>query len=175
MGTMLVPMPMHLLRNGGKRKAFSGWNLAGAASTTLPMRSAHGFHGSVCSKPADTRSAPSQPAMKRSRSSASAELLAFAVPFFARMGDWVRAEAELENLRNAGLPHAFGEASARFHLMRGDLESAARSAAARIAQLPSSPIDARYSMLDIICAQNGRGRRSHCTAMDAREQKPRGF
>ncbi len=86
--------------------------------------------------------------------SASAELLAFAVPFFARMGDWVRAEAELENLRNAGLPHAFGEASARFYLMRGDLESAARSAAAWIAELPRS-IDARYSMLDIICAQNG--------------------
>ena len=67
----------------------------------------------------------------------SAELLAFAVPFFARMGDWVRAEAELESLRNAGLPHAFFEASARLCLMRGDLESAARSATAWIAETPS--------------------------------------
>ena len=85
---------------------------------------------------------------------ASAELLVFAVPFFARMGDWARADAELNRLRDAGLPHAFFEASARFSWMRGELDSAARSAEAWIAELPRS-IDARYMMLDIIDSKNG--------------------
>jgi len=85
---------------------------------------------------------------------APAELLAFAVPFFARMGDWTRAEADLERLRDAGLPHAFFEAATRLHRMRGDLESAARSATAWVTELPRS-IDARHSLLDIIASREG--------------------
>jgi predicted Zn-dependent protease len=84
----------------------------------------------------------------------SAQLLSFAVPFFARMGDWTRADAELGRLRDAGLPHAFFEASTRLHQMRGDLEGAARSATAWIAELPHS-INARYSMLGIISESEG--------------------
>ena len=82
------------------------------------------------------------------RHGASAELLAFAVPFFARMGDWARAETERARLGDAGLPYAFFEASARYSLMRGDLESAGRNAEAWIAELPQS-IEARSFMLDI--------------------------
>ena len=85
---------------------------------------------------------------------APAELLAFAVPFFARMGDWTRAEADLGRLRDAGLPYAFFEAATRLHRMRGDLESAARSAAAWVAELPRS-IDARQSLLDVVAAREG--------------------
>jgi predicted Zn-dependent protease len=79
---------------------------------------------------------------------ASAEALAFAVPFFARMGDWTRAEAELGRLREAGLPHGFFEASARYSLMRGDLESAGRNAEAWLAELPGS-FEARDFLLNV--------------------------
>ena len=85
---------------------------------------------------------------------APAELLAFAVPFFARMGDWTRAEADLGRLRDAGLPYAYFEAATRLHRMRGDLESAARSATAWVAELPRS-IDARQSLLDVVAAREG--------------------
>jgi predicted Zn-dependent protease len=85
---------------------------------------------------------------------ASAELLAFAVPFFARMGDWTRAEAERDRLRDAGAPHAYFEASTRLSRMRGDLESAAANATAWITELPRS-IDARRAMLDILDARDG--------------------
>ncbi|HSQ79124.1 MAG TPA: tetratricopeptide repeat protein, partial [Candidatus Bathyarchaeia archaeon] len=82
------------------------------------------------------------------------ELLSFAVPFFARMGDWIRAEAELERLGGAGSPPAFLEASTRLDLMRGDLESAARHAAAWTAELPHS-LDARRSLLEVVAAREG--------------------
>lgn len=88
------------------------------------------------------------------RPGVSAELLSFAVPFFARMGDWSRAEIELGRLREAGLPHAFFEASTRLDQMRGDLESAVRDATAWIAELPRY-IVARRALLDVLDAREG--------------------
>lgn len=84
----------------------------------------------------------------------SAEILSFAVPFLARMGEWTRAQIELERLQKAGLPCAFYEASTRFHQMRGDLQNAAQSAKAWVLELPRS-IDARNVLLDIVSAQDG--------------------
>lgn len=84
----------------------------------------------------------------------SAELLAFAVPFFARMGLWEMAEAHLRSLTRAENPAAFHEASARFSRMRGDVRGALEHGEAWINELPHS-MDARRSMLQLIAVLDG--------------------
>jgi predicted Zn-dependent protease len=84
----------------------------------------------------------------------SPELLSFAVPFFARMGDWEGAERNLSQLKSRDNPAAFYEASVHFFRMRGDLKTAAVNAAAWIRELPRS-MHARHAMLDLIAMQEG--------------------
>ena len=84
----------------------------------------------------------------------STELLSFAVPFFARMGDWKRAESELSRLKSKDNAAAFYEASVHFFRMRGRLKEATMNAEAWLQELPRS-MDARRTMLDLIAKRDG--------------------
>jgi predicted Zn-dependent protease len=86
----------------------------------------------------------------------AAELNAFAVAFFARMGFWEMAEAQLQALTGAENPAAFHEASARFSRMRGDARGAVEHGEAWISELPHS-MDARRSLLQAIAVLDGPG------------------
>jgi tetratricopeptide (TPR) repeat protein len=86
----------------------------------------------------------------------SGELLAFAVAFFARMGLWETAEAQLPALTRAENPAAFHEASARLSRMRGDVRAAIEHGKAWINELPHS-MDARRTMLQLIAVLDGPG------------------
>ena len=84
----------------------------------------------------------------------SVDLLAFAVPFFARMGLWEMAEERLLTLKSAGNPAAFHQASLLFLQMRGDLNGAIEHAEAWIAESPHS-VDARHGMLQLLATRDG--------------------
>ena len=86
----------------------------------------------------------------------SAELLAFAVAFFARMGLWEMAEAQLPALTRAENPAAFHEASTRLSRMRGDVRAAIEHCQGWINELPHS-MDARRTMLQLIAVLDGPG------------------
>lgn len=88
------------------------------------------------------------------RHSGSPELLWFAVPFLARMGDWELAEQSLSQLQSSCKSSAFHQASVHFFRMRGDLKRARESAAAWVRELPLD-MRARRAMLELIAAQEG--------------------
>jgi predicted Zn-dependent protease len=100
----------------------------------------------------------------------SPELLSFAVPFFARMGDWEGAERNLAQLKPRDNPAAFYEASVHFFRMRGDPKMAAVNAAAWIRELPRS-MHARHAMLDLIAMQEGPDSAVETAARWVRENK----
>ncbi len=83
----------------------------------------------------------------------SPELLAFAVPFLARMGLWDQAEEQLRQLESSRCPAAFHEAAARFFQMRGEPTAAVDHAEAWVAELPHSA-DARRTLLDTIATRD---------------------
>jgi predicted Zn-dependent protease len=66
----------------------------------------------------------------------SPELLAFVVPFVARMGKWEEAEALLHRLEKAQNSVLFQEAAVAFYKMRGDLEKSIQHAEQWVAELP---------------------------------------
>ena len=76
--------------------------------------------------------------------------------FFARMGLWEMAEAQLPALTRAENPAAFHEASARLSRMRGDVRAAIEHGKAWIDELPHS-MDARRTMLQLIAVLDGPG------------------
>jgi predicted Zn-dependent protease len=90
------------------------------------------------------------------RHGSDAELLMFVVGFYARMGLWDQAEAQLEALALTGNSAAFHEASARFLRMRGDHRGAMDPCAAWIDEAPHS-IDARSFLLQLTAAVDGPG------------------
>jgi tetratricopeptide (TPR) repeat protein len=81
-------------------------------------------------------------------------LLAFAVPFFARMGRWEQADAALQKLETAGNSALFHGAAADYYSMRGDLEPALRHSDSCVQESPRS-IAARSRHLDLTSRRNG--------------------
>jgi predicted Zn-dependent protease len=87
------------------------------------------------------------------RHSDSAELLAFLVPFFARMGQWTEAEQHLSRLESAGNTALFRQASAAFHRMRGELAKAVENAEAWLLEAPLS-MRVRHELIDILARRD---------------------
>lgn len=85
----------------------------------------------------------------------SAELLAFAVPFLARMAQWDRSESGLRRLEEIGKSSRFYEAAVVFHSMLGDLEAAWRYSEAWQRESPQS-MPARQSCVNLVARRNGR-------------------
>jgi predicted Zn-dependent protease len=84
----------------------------------------------------------------------SAELLAFLVPFFARMGHWADAESLLKRLEQAGNPALFNEASVAFYRMQGELPKAIQYAEDWLRESPLS-MRARYQLIDLVAKRDG--------------------
>ncbi|HEX8880455.1 MAG TPA: tetratricopeptide repeat protein, partial [Candidatus Acidoferrum sp.] len=84
----------------------------------------------------------------------SAELLAFVVPFAARMGQWERAEALLRRLAEAGNSALFHQAAAAFYRMRGDLERSIGHAHDCVGESPLST-EASGDLLHLIAKRDG--------------------
>lgn len=83
-----------------------------------------------------------------------AELLAFAVPFLGRMGEWQRSESLLERLREQGNSELFREAAVGFYRMRGDIEKAAWQAEEWVSELPRS-MRARHGLIALVARREG--------------------
>jgi len=90
------------------------------------------------------------------RHGASAQLLGFTVPFLARMGRWDEAETQLRTLASSQAKRSFHEAATAFHRMRGEKRIALEDAEAWVAEVPRS-MQARYALLDLVCALEGQG------------------
>jgi predicted Zn-dependent protease len=84
----------------------------------------------------------------------SAELLAFVVPFAARMGQWERAEALLGRLATAGNSALFHQAAVAFHRMRGDLEKSIEYAHDCVRESPLST-EACGDLLQLTAKRDG--------------------
>lgn len=84
----------------------------------------------------------------------SPELLVFAVPFFARMGDWQKAEDCLARLEQTGNLPRFREAATEFYRLSGDLRRAIEQAEAWMRELPRQ-MSPRYAIIDLIAKRNG--------------------
>ena len=88
----------------------------------------------------------------------SPPLLAFTVPFLARMGCWDEAERYLGVLQATGNPSLSREAGAAFHCLSGDLPLAVENTEAWVRESPRS-MAARYALVDLIAKRDG-GRRA---------------
>ena len=84
----------------------------------------------------------------------SVESLAFAVPFFARMGRWETSGEHLNALRSLEHPAAFHEAAAQFHGMRAELSDAIGHAEAWVREAPHA-MNARRALLDLLAVRDG--------------------
>jgi predicted Zn-dependent protease len=84
----------------------------------------------------------------------SAELLAFVVPFVARMGLWERSASLLARLEDEGNPALFREAAVAFHGMRGDIEKAAQHAEDWVSEMPLS-MRARHELIGVVAKREG--------------------
>jgi tetratricopeptide (TPR) repeat protein len=81
-------------------------------------------------------------------------LLAFTIPFRARMGLWKEAEKGLRQLETGGNLAFFYEAAVDFHRMRGALDPAITCAEAWVRESPQS-IAARRQLLDLTAKRSG--------------------
>lgn len=99
----------------------------------------------------------------------SPELLSFAVPFFARMGDWEQAESELSRLKKDNAA-ALYRATVHYFQMAGQLKSARANAEAWIRDLPLS-MEARHAMLHVIDLLEGPESAVRTAAIWLRENK----
>jgi tetratricopeptide (TPR) repeat protein len=88
------------------------------------------------------------------RFGASASLLAFAVPFFARMGQWEEAARWFEALRETDAGAILHEAAVYFFEMRGMTVSALEHAEAWVSEVPLST-SARNRLLILIARVHG--------------------
>jgi predicted Zn-dependent protease len=84
----------------------------------------------------------------------SPELLAFVVPFVARMGKWNEAEALLLRLESSGNKVLFREAAVAFYRMRGDLEKSIQHAQRWVIESPLS-MDARHELVSLVAKRDG--------------------
>ena len=84
----------------------------------------------------------------------SDELLAFVVPFLARMGQWQEAEELLGRLKKTGNLPLFYQAAVDFHRLRGDLKQALDHAAAWVEQAPRY-MRARYLQVELVAKLEG--------------------
>ena len=84
----------------------------------------------------------------------SPELLGFAVPLVARMGQWEHAEKLLPRLEAAGNNARFREAAVAFYNMRGDLVKAFEHAERWVAEAPLS-MEARNELIDVVAKRDG--------------------
>jgi len=84
----------------------------------------------------------------------SAELLAFVIPFFGRMGKWADAEARLTQLEATGNAALFRQASVAHYRMRGDLAQAFENAEAWLREAPLA-MRARRDLLDVVAKRDG--------------------
>jgi len=84
----------------------------------------------------------------------SPELLAFLVPFSARMGRWQEADAFLLRLETAGNSALFHEAAVDFHERRGALDMSLSHAEAWVQESPLS-MGARRELLHLIAKRDG--------------------
>jgi len=84
----------------------------------------------------------------------SPELLSFAVPFLARMGQWERAERLLEQLKEAGNAELFQEAATDFFQRKGDLDRAIQHAEFWAQEAPLA-MDARAILLHLTAKREG--------------------
>jgi tetratricopeptide (TPR) repeat protein len=85
---------------------------------------------------------------------ASTELMAFAVRFLARMGQWDEAQGLLGRLESGGNPALLHEAAVDFHGMKGELDEAIRHAEAWVQESPLS-VPAKMALVDQIAARDG--------------------
>jgi len=81
------------------------------------------------------------------------ELMAFLIPFFARMGRWQDAEDALNRLRQEGNEAHFHEASASYYRMRGELGRAIEHCEAWLRETPLS-MRPRYQLVDLIAKRD---------------------
>lgn len=84
----------------------------------------------------------------------SAALLAFVVPFAARMGQWERAEELLGRLAECGNSALFHEAAVAFHRMRGDLRKSIEYAQESVKESPLS-IAACRDLAHLVAKRDG--------------------
>jgi len=84
----------------------------------------------------------------------SPELLAFVVPFLARMGHWQEAEENLGRLESVAGLSLFHSAAMHFHHMRCDLDRAIQHADVWVREAPRS-MQARYLLLDLAARRDG--------------------
>jgi predicted Zn-dependent protease len=84
----------------------------------------------------------------------SPELLAFVVPFLARMGQWQEAETLLTRLEAAGNSGLFHEAASDFHRRRGALDRSVEHAEVLANESPFS-MPARRELLNLITKRDG--------------------
>jgi len=84
----------------------------------------------------------------------SVALLAFAVPFFGRMGQWDASGDHLRALKALENPAAFREAAAQFHSMRGELADAIEHAESWILDAPFA-MNARRTLLELVATRDG--------------------
>ena len=88
------------------------------------------------------------------RFGSSYSLLAFAIPFFARMGHWQEAEHWFDALRETDAGAGFREAAVYFFQMRGMTANALQQAEAWVAEVPLSTT-ARSRLLSLIARVHG--------------------
>jgi tetratricopeptide (TPR) repeat protein len=84
----------------------------------------------------------------------SSDLLAFVVPFLARMGRWQEAGVLLNRLEAAGNSALFHEAASDFHRRRGALQKSLVHAEAWVNESPLS-MPARRELLNLIAKRDG--------------------
>jgi len=84
----------------------------------------------------------------------SPELLAFAVPFLARMGHWEDSETRLRRLDRAGHSPLYLQAAVDFHRMRGELDAAMKLAEKWVRESPHSTL-ARQQLVDLLAKRHG--------------------
>jgi len=84
----------------------------------------------------------------------SPDLLGFAVPFLARMGQWDEADALLSRLEGAGNSALYHEAATDFHRRRGELDRALDHAEAWVQESPLS-MEARRELLRLVTKRDG--------------------
>jgi tetratricopeptide (TPR) repeat protein len=84
----------------------------------------------------------------------SPDLLAFVVPFLARMGRWQDAETLLDRLKTAGNPALYYEAAADFYRRRGELSVALEHAESWVNESPLS-MPARRELLHLVSKRDG--------------------
>ena len=85
---------------------------------------------------------------------AAPELLAFVIPFLARMGQWEEAKSLLNTLETGGNSTLFHQAAVDFFRMRGELDQSIQHAEAWLAEVPLY-MRARYQLVALIAKRDG--------------------